>query len=87
MGAGESTAGRTTGLGVKCANWHDNHPISTTVRRTTGGDNGLGRISSVFADKHLKKALVVAEDGTVVGIINRSDINRYLVATFVPVSG
>ncbi len=48
-------------------------------------NDDLGHISSVLADKHLKKAPVVTDDGTVVGIINRSDINRYLVSTFVEV--
>lgn len=37
----------------------------------------------MLADKHPKKAAVVTDDGTVVGIINRSDINRYLVSTYV----
>ena len=61
--------------------------IATKSVITGNVHDDLGHISSVLADKHLKKAPVVAEDGTVVGIINRSDINRYLVATFVPVSG
>ena len=57
--------------------------IATKSVITVNVNNDLGHISSVLADKHLKKALVVADDGTVVGIINRSDINRYLVSTFV----
>ncbi|CAM3257655.1 MULTISPECIES: CBS domain-containing protein [Corynebacterium] len=40
-----------------------------------------------MTDKHLKKAPIVSDDGAVVGIISRSDINRYLVSTFVPVAG
>ena len=57
--------------------------IATKSVITVNVNNDLGHISSVLADKHLKKALVVADDGTVVGIINRSDSNRYLVSTFV----
>ena len=52
--------------------------IATKSVITVNVNNDLGHISSVLADKHLKKALVVADDGTVVGIIN-----RYLVSTFV----
>ena len=57
--------------------------IATKSVITVNVNDDLGHISSVLADKHLKKAPVVADDGTVVGIINRSDINRYLVSTFV----
>lgn len=57
--------------------------IATKSVITVNVQDDLGHISSVLADKHLKKAPVVADDGTVVGIINRSDINRYLVSTFV----
>lgn len=38
----------------------------------------LGHISSVLAGKHLKKAPVVTDDGTVVGIINRGLDHRAL---------
>lgn len=65
-------------------------PVSSIATKsviTVNVNVDLGRISAVLADKHLKKAPVVADDGTVVGIINRSDINRYLVSTFVPVAG
>lgn len=61
-------------------------PVSTIATKsviTVNSQDDLGHISAVLADKHLKKAPVVADDGTVVGIINRSDINRYLVSTFV----
>lgn len=57
--------------------------IATKSVITVNVNDDLGHISSMLADKHLKKAPVVADDGTVVGIINRSDINRYLVSTFV----
>ena len=63
-----------------------NRPISSIATKsviTVNVHDDLGHISSVLADKHLKKAPVVADDGTVVGIINRSDINRYHVSTFV----
>lgn len=63
-----------------------NRPISSIATKsviTVNVHDDLGHISSVLADKHLKKAPVVTDDGTVVGIINRSDINRYLVSTFV----
>ena len=61
-------------------------PVSSIATKsviTVNVQDDLGHISSVLADKHLKKAPVVTDDGTVVGIINRSDINRYLVSTFV----
>lgn len=61
-------------------------PVATIATKsviTVNVNDDLGHISSVLADKHLKKAPVVADDGTVVGIINRSGINRYLVSTFV----
>lgn len=61
-------------------------PVSSIATKsviTVNVNDDLGHISSVLADKHLKKTPVVADDGTVVGIINRSDINRYLVSTFV----
>lgn len=61
-------------------------PVSTIATKsviTVNVQDDLGHISSVLADKHLKKAPVVADDGAVTGIINRSDINRYLVSTFV----
>ena len=61
-------------------------PVSSIATKsviTVSVNDDLGRISAVLADKHLKKAPVVADYGTVVGIINRSDINRYLVSTFV----
>lgn len=54
-------------------------PVSSIATKsviTVSVNDDLGRISAVLADKHLKKAPVV-------GIINRSDINRYLVSTFV----
>ncbi|PAT12821.1 CBS domain-containing protein [Corynebacterium hadale] len=57
--------------------------IATKYVITVNVNDDLGRISAVLADKHLKKAPVVTDDG----IINRSDINRYLVSTFVPVAG
>ncbi|WP_257183260.1 CBS domain-containing protein [Corynebacterium cystitidis] len=50
---------------------------------TVNVHDDLGQISTVLADKHLKKAPVVNDHGTVVRIINRSDINRYLVTTYV----
>lgn len=61
-------------------------PVSSIASKsviTVNVNDDLGRISAVLADKHLKKAPVIADDGAVVGIINRSDINRYLVSTFV----
>ncbi|MDK8791060.1 CBS domain-containing protein [Corynebacterium sp. MSK039] len=61
-------------------------PVATIATKsviTVNVPDDLGHISSILADKHLKKAPVVADDGTVVSIINRSDINRYLVSTFV----
>lgn len=61
--------------------------IATKSVITINVNDDLGHISSVLADKHLKKAPVVADDGTVVGIINRSDINRYLVSTFIAPAG
>lgn len=61
--------------------------IATKSVITVNVNDDLGHISSVLADKHLKKAPVVADDGTVVGIINRSDINRYLVSTFIAPAG
>lgn len=65
-------------------------PVSSIATKsviTVNVQDDLGRISSILAEKHLKKAPVVGDDGTMVGIINRSDINRYLVSTFVPVAG
>lgn len=52
--------------------------IATKSVITVNVNDDLSHISSALADKHLKKALVVADEGTVVGIIN-----RYLVSTFV----
>lgn len=57
--------------------------IATPSVITVNVGDDLGRISAVLAEKHLKKAPVVDGAGLVVGIINRSDINRYLVSTFV----
>ncbi|WP_394280859.1 MFS transporter [Corynebacterium sp.] len=60
--------------------------VSTIATRsviTVNVNDDLGHISSVLSDKHLKKAPVVDDRGNVVGIINRSDINRYLVANYV----
>ncbi|RMD17399.1 hypothetical protein CGOTT_10920 [Corynebacterium gottingense] len=53
------------------------------AKGATTGDS----TSRSMTDKHLKKAPIVSDDGAVVGIISRSDINRYLVSTFVPVAG
>ncbi|QPK83106.1 MFS transporter [Corynebacterium qintianiae] len=61
-------------------------PVSTIATEsviTVNVNDDLGHISSVLADRHLKKAPVVDDTGRVVGIINRSDINRYLVSTYV----
>ncbi|WP_257159900.1 MFS transporter [Corynebacterium cystitidis] len=57
--------------------------IATPNVITVNVHDDLGQISTVLADKHLKKAPVVNDHGTVVRIINRSDINRYLVTTYV----
>lgn len=57
--------------------------IATTDVVTVNAEDDLGTISAVLADRHLKKAPVVDSAGRVVGVINRSDINRYLVATYV----
>ncbi len=63
-------------------------PVSAVATRsviTVNVNDDLGSISAVLSDKHLKKAPVVDDDGNVVGVINRSDINRYLVSTYVSV--
>ncbi|MEX3557913.1 MULTISPECIES: MFS transporter [unclassified Corynebacterium] len=57
--------------------------IATTDVVTVATEDDLGTISAVLAERHLKKAPVVDAAGRVVGVINRSDINRYLVATYV----
>ncbi|SER95366.1 MFS transporter [Corynebacterium cystitidis] len=57
--------------------------IATPNVITVNVHDDLGQISTVLAEKHLKKAPVVNDHGSVVGIINRSDINRYLVTTYV----
>lgn len=56
--------------------------IATEDVQTLNVNMDLGHVSSIFADKHLKKAPVVDDSGAVLGIINRSDINRYLVGAY-----
>ncbi|MCT1695607.1 MFS transporter [Corynebacterium sanguinis] len=57
--------------------------IATEPVITVNVNDDLGHISAVLADRHLKKAPVVDDAGHVVGVINRSDINRFLVSTYI----
>ena len=48
---------------------------------TIEADSSMGEACRVLAEKHLKKAPVV-EDGRMVGIINRSNISRWAIGTY-----
>ncbi|QNV40959.1 CBS domain-containing protein [Rothia amarae] len=56
--------------------------MATASVITVNANSDLGHVSTLFADKHLKKAPVVDASGTVIGILNRSDINRCFVGTY-----
>lgn len=57
--------------------------VATRNVITVSVSDSLGDIATLLADRHLKKAPVVDDSQRVVGVINRSDINRFLVSTYI----